>query len=86
MDVWTVSTKNTVSQTTTLQNNKKTEFFSFRSIHAGYSFFEHLLKLDYPECMAENIAIFDFKLSADDVDKIEALDMEESAFFDHDDP
>ena len=36
--------------------------------------------------MAENIAIFDFKLSADDVDKIEALDMEESAFFDHDDP
>lgn len=36
--------------------------------------------------MAENIDIFDFTLSAEDVAKIEALDMEESAFFDHDDP
>lgn len=45
-----------------------------------------LAKSVRPERMAENIAIFDFKLSAEDVAKIEALDMEESAFFDHDDP
>lgn len=92
MDVWTVSTKNTVSQTTTLQNNKKTEFFSFRSIRAGYSFFAWgkgviaLTKSVRPERMTENIAIYDFKLSTEDIVKIEALDMEESAIFDHDDP
>lgn len=39
-----------------------------------------------PKRMAENIAIFDFELSTEDVAKIEALDIEESAFFDHDDP
>lgn len=45
-----------------------------------------LAKSIRPERMAENIAIFDFELSADDMAKIEALDMAESAFFDHDDP
>lgn len=45
-----------------------------------------LAKSVRPERMAENIDIFDFTLSAEDVAKIEALDMEESAFFDHDDP
>lgn len=45
-----------------------------------------LAKSVRPERMAENIDIFDFALSAEDVAKIEALDMQESAFFDHDDP
>lgn len=36
--------------------------------------------------MAENIDIFDFKLSKEDIEKIETLDMKESAFFDHDAP
>ncbi len=45
-----------------------------------------LAKSIWPERMAENIAIFDFELSAEDMTKIEALDMAESAFFDHDDP
>jgi len=36
--------------------------------------------------MVENIAIFDFELSADDMQRISQLDMHESAFFDHRDP
>ena len=36
--------------------------------------------------MAENIDIFDFELSKEDIEKIAALDREESAFFDHDAP
>lgn len=45
-----------------------------------------LAKSVRPERMAENIDIFDFELSSEDVEKITSLDMKESAFFDHDDP
>ena len=36
--------------------------------------------------MAENIDVFDFELSDDDMKKIAALDKNESQFFDHRDP
>lgn len=45
-----------------------------------------LAKSVRPERMAENIDIFDFELSSEDVEKITALNMKESAFIDHDDP
>ena len=45
-----------------------------------------LAKTVRPERMAENIAIFDFELSQEDIEKIAALDKKESAFFDHDAP
>lgn len=45
-----------------------------------------LAKSVHPERMAENIDIFDFELSKEDVEKIAALDRKESAFFDHDAP
>jgi 2,5-diketo-D-gluconate reductase A len=45
-----------------------------------------LAKSVRPERMAENIDIFDFELSKEDIKKIAALDREESAFFDHDAP
>lgn len=45
-----------------------------------------LAKSVHPERMAENIAIFDFELSKADLEKISSLDMNESAFFDHDAP
>lgn len=45
-----------------------------------------LAKSVRPERMTENINIFDFELTAADLEKIEGLDMKESAFFDHDDP
>ena len=38
------------------------------------------------ERMAENLDVFDFELSADDMDRIAALDRGESMFFDHRDP
>lgn len=38
------------------------------------------------ERMIENIQIFDFKLSDDDLQKIQALDTKESVFFNHRDP
>ena len=43
-----------------------------------------LTKSVHPERVAENFDIFDFKLSEADIEKIEALDMKHSAFFDHD--
>ncbi|WP_201763271.1 aldo/keto reductase [Enterococcus faecalis] len=45
-----------------------------------------LAKSVQPERMSENIDIFDFELSKEDIEKIVALDMKESAFFDHDAP
>ena len=38
------------------------------------------------ERMTENLAVFDFKLAADDMNAIAALDSGQSAFFDHRDP
>lgn len=45
-----------------------------------------LAKSVRPERMAENIDIFDFELSSDDMEVIANLDLRESAFFDHDAP
>ena len=42
-------------------------------------------KSSHKERMAENIDIFDFELSADEMACIEALDTEKSLFFDHHD-
>lgn len=42
-----------------------------------------LAKTVHPERMAENIAIFDFTLTPDEMTQIAALDRHESAFFDH---
>lgn len=36
--------------------------------------------------MAENIAVFDFRLSDQDMQRITALDKAESSFFSHTDP
>ena len=36
--------------------------------------------------MAENIAVFDFRLSDEDMQRIAALDKAESSFFSHSDP
>ncbi len=45
-----------------------------------------LAKSTHKERMAENINIFDFELSADDMKKIESLDTKTSCFFSHQDP
>jgi 2,5-diketo-D-gluconate reductase A len=43
-------------------------------------------KSSRPERMAENLAVFDFELSAEEMDRIALLDTGVSAFFDHRDP
>ncbi|MFI1031468.1 aldo/keto reductase [Streptomyces sp. NPDC020951] len=43
-------------------------------------------KSSRPERMAENIAVFDFELTADEMDRIAALDTGASIVFDHRDP
>lgn len=40
----------------------------------------------HSERMAENFDVFDFKLSAEDLEAIAALDKKQSAFFSHTDP
>lgn len=45
-----------------------------------------LAKSVHPDRKAENIDIFEFERSKEDIEKIANLDMEESAFFDHDAP
>lgn len=45
-----------------------------------------LAKSVHRERMEQNLAIFDFELTADEMEQIQALDMAESAFFDHRDP
>lgn len=45
-----------------------------------------LAKSVHKERMEQNINIFDFELSPAEMDQITALDMKESAFFDHRDP
>ena len=39
-----------------------------------------------PDRMAQNLDVFDFALSADDMSKIDGLDTGESQFFSHTDP
>ena len=43
-------------------------------------------KSTHYERMAENFNVFDFKLSAEDMEKITTLDQKQSAFFSHNDP
>ena len=45
-----------------------------------------LAKTTHKERMIENISVFDFKLSAEDLAAIAALDTKTSSFFDHRDP
>lgn len=45
-----------------------------------------LTKSVKPERMAENINVWDFELSADDMARIQSLDTKESLFFSHQDP
>lgn len=45
-----------------------------------------ILKSVHYERMVENFNVFDFELSADDMEKIATLDKEQSAFFSHYDP
>lgn len=43
-------------------------------------------KSSRPERIAENIAVFDFELTADEMDRIATLDTGASIVFDHRDP
>lgn len=40
----------------------------------------------HPERMVENMAVFDFELTAEEMDQLAKLDRQESQFFDHRDP
>lgn len=45
-----------------------------------------ITKYTHKECMLENISVFGFELSKEDMDKIRGLDEKKSAFFSYYDP
>ena len=47
---------------------------------------ESTVAVEQRVCMQENLEVFDFTLSSEDMERIAALDTKTSAFFAHDDP